>query len=469
MTFAKSHAENSCRKWSRAAFAVALLVRVFEQGALAQTNDDREGFAVRELSLSTGYGWVQLPPITLGGYLPNDVLHADLITSASAAIDWRRVTPRTTYTLELFGTYTARARYSKLYAPDANLTFGVSRTLGSRWQLGAGVANVIASSDQLASQPTQTRRLVENAASFDDLARIVAFARSPSPDLIQAALFVPISQSLDASDIDGNSMVSSVRADATYVHSVRLATHFRGSYTTVRQMSSKHDPGQVPLSPDSTAESAGVGIRYNQTERTQLTAELSWSQTTGVTRDKVVSATLGYGWSGKKWFALTTMGAGMRPFPTPVAAAPLTTTSSRTPVIIYSGAIGYKFRTQTLLVQYSRAPHDEYGHGGRNTATGFAGNVQSVGGSWSWSPPRSNWTARSDFSVVRGPGNFSYIYTWLSTVGIGRRLTPNVQLMGELLFDRHGSRGFEGFHLTRQRARINLIWTRPRRSDRQEP
>jgi hypothetical protein len=35
--------------------------------------------------------------------------------------------------------------------------------------------------------------------------------------------------------------------------------------------------------------------------------------------------------------------------------------------------------------------------------------------------------------------------------------------MGELLFDRHGSRAFEGFHLTREAARINVVWTRPRR------
>jgi hypothetical protein len=132
-------------------------------------------------------------------------------------------------------------------------------------------------------------------------------------------------------------------------------------------------------------------------------------------------------------------------------------------MLIYNGAIGYRFRTQTLLVQYSRAPHDEYGHGGRNIATGFEGNVQSVVGSWSWSAPRSAWMARSDLSIFRGPGNFSYIYTWLSTVSVGRRLGPNVQLIGELLFDRHGSRGFEGFHLTREGARVNLVWTPPRR------
>jgi hypothetical protein len=64
--------------------------------------------------------------------------------------------------------------------------------------------------------------------------------------------------------------------------------------------------------------------------------------------------------------------------------------------------------------------------------------------------------------MVRRPGNFSYIYAWLTTFGFGRQLGPNARFRGEVLYDRHGSRGFEGFHLTREGARVNVIWT-PRR------
>jgi hypothetical protein len=463
MSASKFRAGTPVSRRMRAAIAVALLVPALERETLAQTNDDRGGFAVRELSLSTGYASLQLPPITLGGYLPNDILNADLITSGAVEIDWRRVTPRTMYVLDLLGMYTARTRYSQLSAPGANLTFGMSRTLGNRWRLGAAAADSIANSDQLAFQPTQAGRLVEGAGSFDDLAGTVALARSPSPDLNQAVLFVPISQSLVGSDLYGNRiMATSVRADATYAHSERLATHFRANYTTVRRISSSKEPGQVLLFPDSTAENAGVDVRYGRSERSQLTAALDWSQASGAFTDEAVLAKVGYGWSGRKWFSATTVGAALRPFKTPLAVEPLTTIRNRTPAIVYGALIGYKFRTQTLLVQYSRASHDEYGHGGRNIATGFEGNVQSAVGSWSWSAPGGHWMAQSDFSMLRGPGNFSYIYTWLSTIGIGRQLGPNVRLMGELLFDRHGSRGFEGFHLTRAGSRLNLVWT-PRR------
>ena len=442
---------------------MALLIPGLEREALAQTKEGG-GFVVREASLSTGYASVQLPPITLGGSLPNDVLNADLITTAAAEIEWRRVTPRTKYTLELSGTYTARARYSGLSAPGASLSFGVSRAVGNRWRLGVSVSDVVASLDQLAFQPTQAGRLVEGAESFADLAGTVALARSPSPDSSQAALFVPIDQSIVGSDLYSNRMVaSSARVGATYAHSERLETYLLGSYTTVRQISSSHEMGQVLPLPESTAENAGVGIRYSPSERSKLTAALDWSQTSGVFADEAVAVRVGYGWSGQKWFTAATVGASLRPFQTPAAVGPLTTIRDLTPAIVGSALIGYKFRTQTLLVQYSRASHDEYGNGGRNIATGFEGDVQSIVGSWLWSAPRSHWMTQADFSLLRRPGNFSYIYAWLSTTGIGRQLGPNVRLMGELLFDRHGSRAFEGFHLTRTGAQLTLTWTPDRR------
>jgi hypothetical protein len=441
-----------------------LLVHLLDAVASAQTQEEPQGFAVRELSLSSGYGSVQLPPITLGGSLPDGVLEGDLITSGSAALEWRRSTPRTRYLLDLFGTYTARTRYSTLNAPAGYLTFGVSRALGNRWRLGVGLVEIVANADHVASQPTQATRLIEDAASFDDLARTLAVVRSPSPNLAHAALFLPISESVAASDLYGTgSVISSAGAEATYIHSRRLATQFRGSYTDTREMSSDQDSRAVVPSPDATAHSAGVGVRYDRTERTQLTADVGWSEIRGGSVDQVISATLGYGWTGRKWFSQTTVGAALRPLPSAHAAAGSSPSSMRRPSILYSGALGYKFRTQTLLVQYSRAPHDEYGHGGRNVVSGFEGDVQSVIGAWSWWSQRSGWGVRSDVTMVRRPGNFSYIYAWLSTFGIGRQIGANVRLTGELLFDRHGSRMFEGFHMTREVARINVIWSPQRR------
>jgi len=470
MRSSNSHTRNLVTRGLHAAIAVALLVPGLDKRALAQTTEGGGGFVVRDMSLSTGYASVQLPPITLGGNLPTDVLNADLITSAAGDLDWRRVTPRTAYIFELFGTYTARGRYSQLSAPGANLTFGLARTLGRRWRLEAGVTGALINSDQLAYRPTQTRRLIDDAGSFADLAGSVALARSPSPDLTQAVLFVPISQSLVGSDLVGNRiMASSAEVAATYKHSVRLATYFRGSYTTVRRISSTNESALVVPVPDSNAENVSAGVRYDRSERTQLTADLNWSQTSGVFTDETAIATVGYGWSGRKWFMVSTVGAALQPFQRAGGSVPVTSVPDRSPTVIGSALIGYKFRTQALLVEYRRASHNDYGQGGRNIATGFEGNVQSIVGSWSWTAPRSRWMAQSDFSVLRRPGNFSYIYAWLSTIDIGRQLGPNLRLMAEGLFDRHGSRGFEGFHLTQEEARLNFIWTPRRRPIGSEP
>src|SRR5262249_44784063 len=151
---------------------------------------------------------------------------------------------------------------------------GFSQALGTRWRLAAGVAGSTADSDQIAFRPTQGRRLVEGAGSFDELAGTVALARSPSPDLTQAVLFVPISQSLVGSDLYGNRILAaSANTEVAYLHSTRLATVVHGSYTSLRRIASSQEPGQASPFPDSTAETAGVGLRYRRSERTEVTAD----------------------------------------------------------------------------------------------------------------------------------------------------------------------------------------------------
>lgn len=447
----------------RLAVLATLLAQALPAAAHAQTNEDRGSFAIREVSLSSGYAFVQLPPITLGGHQPPDVLASDLIGTATAHIDWRRITARTRYRFDLFGTYSARARYSRLNAPGTSAAFGVSRALGRRWRLGAGAANAIVGSDQVVFHQTGTRRAVDDAASFDDLAGRAAGVRSPHPDPDAASLFIPIRQSFTESDLFVNRiMATGAEAEASYVHSPKLAAYFHGSYTDVRRISSNHDADDVLTYPDSRAQTAGLRVRYSRSERTGISAMANWSQASGVFTHEGVSAALGYAWSGRRWFAELTAGA-MLPLETEADTASAAADRGRNVGAVVAAALGYKFRAQTLLAQYRRAPHDDYGNGGRSVVTGFEGDVQSLAASWSWSAPRSRWVASSDFSLVRRPGNFSNIYAWLATAGAGRRIGRDVRVMGELLFDRHGSRGFEGFTLTREGVRVSLAWTPGRR------
>lgn len=427
----------------------------------AQTNDDKGTFAVRELSLSTGYAFVQLPPITLNGQLPDGVLSEDLITMGTATVDWRRVTAHTRYRLDAFGMYTLRTNYPRLSAPGGDVRFGITRLLGNRWRLGGDASAMLSSSDRLAYQPALTP-LGAAPASFEDLAGAAAVPKSPHPDPDQAALFVPINTSLAASDLHGDRMLaSSVRGNVSYAHSARLATYVRGGYTVVLPVS-RSERAESLSQRETRTETAGVAMSYDSSERSQITWALDWSQTSGISENTVIAATLGYGWFGRKWFTSVTVGAAPSLSEAADTASP-TADGTRIPPIVFSGALGYRFLTQTFLIEYSRTTHDEFGYAGRNSVTGFEGNVQSVGGSWSWSSPRSRWSARTDVSLVRRPGNFSYIYAWLATAGVARKISPNVRLVGEFVFDRHGSRAFEGFNQMTEGVRVNLVWSRPRR------
>jgi hypothetical protein len=464
------------RRSSRALAALACACVLSPRGASAQRPDDRGGLVVSEVSVSSGYGSVQLPPLTLGGTLPTDALNADLITSAEAQIDWSHVSPRSRFDLQLLGAYTARTRYSQLNAPTASIGFGASRAVGKRWRIGAAVTNAIASSDPLTFQPSAARGQ-DDDATVGDAAATLARVRSPAPDAFQSALFVPINQSIDGSDLAGERvLVSGAKASAVYTRSVRLETAVHGNYTTVRSISSTGVPGAGPPVADSTAQSAGVAVKYGRAERSRLTATFDWSRVSGLFSDEAVFATVGYEWTGRQWFTAANVGLSVRPFAIeregPGAFLMEREGFSRVsgaggsrdwaPSIVGSAFLGRTTQSHTVFVQYSRASHDQYGNGGRNVVTGFEGDVQAITGSWFWSAPRGRWMTQTDVSMIRRPGNFSYIYAWLGTLGVGRQLGSDVRLMGELLFDRHGSRGFEGFHLTREGARLNLVWT-PRR------
>jgi hypothetical protein len=449
-----------CMSRRRPAAVVVIAVLMATRSARAQTTDAGSGASMREARVSTGYASVQLPPVALGGVPPADVLTADLITTASLTIDWRRVRPLTEYTLEASGVYATHARYSPLSAPGADVTCAVTHRAGIRWRLEAAADAALTNADQLAFQPRQSDRLVNAAGSVADLAN--ALTRSPDPDRTQAELFEPLRESLDASDVYGNRIFAwNARAEAIYSHSNRLAMDVHSNYTAVRRVSSNNDPGPALPFPDSAASRAGAELTYDRTERSRVTATVDWSQTSGAYADAGIVATAGYEWSGRKSFAEASAGAAVRLVD---AAAPLaTTTSERTPAIVGRAAVGYRFGGQTLFAQYRRSSHDEYGHGGRNVATGFQGNVQSFDGSWAWSVPHRSWMTHATVSMLRGPGNFTYIYAWLTTFEIGRELGHDVRLTGELLFDRHGSRAFEGFALMREGAQLTLIWTPQRR------
>ncbi len=177
--------------------------------------------------------------------------------------------------------------------------------------------------------------------------------------------------------------------------------YFRGSYTIARPISLEPRSAQVRSPPDSTPKAPAWA-----SDTTARNGPRSQRTSTGHGRpallaNKVLLATVGYGWSGRKWFTTATVGAALRPFRAADRRAIDYASTAGCRRSFTAAPLATSFEPQTLLVEYSRAPHDEYGHGGRNTATGFKGNVQSVVGSWSWSLAARRWTGAVRF--LHGP------------------------------------------------------------------
>lgn len=437
-----------------------LLTLTAVTAASAQAKRSEEGLTIREVAVATGYGAVQLPPLTLSGILPADALNADLITTAESAIDWRNVTRKSVFSVAASGNYTARMKYSQMSAFGGHVTAGAAQTIGKNWSTYVGASGTIANSEQSAFEQTQTQQLVTSNATFDELANAVVSVRSPIPDLATALLFVPINQSVGSSEIYGNRvMATSASASLTYSRTARLSTSVSGGYASLTRVSTSNEPGLALAFPDSKIESIGGDVSFELTRRTHLSGTVTWSKSEGLFDDEVTSAVGSYGWTGRKWFGMAGFGVGVRP-PQPVPSTAETSDSlkGRKIGLTYNMHLGYKYGTHTFLAGHTRAFHDGYGYGGRNPITGFGGSVISGLASWYWVPLESKWSLQSNFSLYRSPGNFMFIYTWLSTTDIERQVASHVRIRGEFLFDRHGSKGFEGFTLSREGVRVDVVW-----------
>src|SRR5262245_37369084 len=124
------------------------LVVLLSVGATASAQGDVRGLVLRSVSISTGYTAVQLPPVTLGGFLPNDVFGADLITSSGVDLSWNRSTARTTLGASFAGTYTMRAKYPGMNSFGTNASLELTRRIGRFWRASLSATEFITDSEQ---------------------------------------------------------------------------------------------------------------------------------------------------------------------------------------------------------------------------------------------------------------------------------------------------------------------------------
>jgi hypothetical protein len=212
--------------------------------------------------------------------------------------------------------------------------------------------------------------------------------------------------------------------------------------------------------PPSQLRNGNVTAGYALSRRSNMSLTFSRAISTGAFPDNSTSIYTGYSWSGRGWFSDLTIGiASAHDFGTPVAAE--LRVAEATPVnpydVNYSFAEGYHGRTQSARIRVFK---------GLNSARAylsFWGKDLGVEGFWSWTPVRGKWGAEASIHQSRGLGNFLVINAWHADAAISRSLKQHVRMSADFLYDRHGSKGFEGFHLTRRSLTLSLIWNPDKR------
>jgi hypothetical protein len=430
-------------------------------GGIASAQSDERGLVLQNVTVSSGYTSIVLPPITLGGYLPQDVLSADMITTGSATIGWQKGGPRSSYNFGLSGNRSQRAKYTKISALGGSTSLGATHKIFRRWEASIGASAYVGNSDQLSFEQSQrTDGGIARPFSFRGYTNPLALAQSvrpkATPDIAQASLFLPVSQSLAATETYGNQLAGTgTSVGLSYTWSARLSAFGGVGFSTMQKLASSNEPGVVSGFPPSASKNVNVGAGYSTSRSTHVTVSFSRAVSTGLFPDSATIGSIGFGWSGRSWFTDTTVGIGGTKDYGPLLAGLSATGGSAhsLPQLNYSISLGHRGRTQSLRVRAFRGLNDAQGYGA------LWGKNVGIEGFWDLTPVRSKWSSFATIHQARGLGNFLVINEWHANASVSRGLGQTTRLLAGFFYDRHGSKGFEGFHLTRRGFEVGLTWS----------
>jgi len=122
---------------------------------------------------------------------------------------------------------------------------------------------------------------------------------------------------------------------------------------------------------------------------------------------------------GEHWFASASGGYNNSRETKHVAAPPNNK-------VVGGGSLGFKTYQHTLTASYTRSSTDSYG---------LIGTVTSVGGSWGWHHPGSDWALSASYSEeqTRNTG-FIRLSGWLASGGITRKLNDRSTMTAQYVY-----------------------------------
>jgi hypothetical protein len=344
--------------------------------------------------------------------------------------------------------YIGQAHYSNLNALNHNLSLSASRKFGSKWTASLSGSGQDASLNQFLFNPTSFAVRSQVPTSFDDLAAAFAagqFSSSQVASMLTGA-YPPASptQSL----LYGYRILAySAQASLVYAYSHRLTFQVSSFASGSQPLTDGRQPHGSYVVNHAIGANGGVSMSYSLSPRTQLGLDLEEAWLTNHYQGAYIttaSASLGRK-MGEHWFANLNAGYYVT---RPAKSGP----SVPSHQAIGGASLGFKTYQHTFTASYGRANSNSYG---------LIGTVTTIGGSWRWHHPGSDWALIGGFfeEQTRNTGVVS-LSGLEASGGLSKRINSQTSLSAQYVFFK-GNSTYSGVptNLTEQSVQLSVGWS----------
>lgn len=445
---------------------IAVTIVILQGALLAQETNvpaqntlappSQTGLQIRSVSAYATYDSSFLPNAGAGIQSTAASLPADVGIGGSIAVEWTKLTERSTFSLDYTPSYTGYIRNSNLNALNHALSLSLSRKLVPRWTFGFSVGGNLSTFEESLYAPTTLSTAAAVPSTFNDLATgLLASNYASNPQLGTALTTSPLVESPVANLVYGQRVLtSSARISLSYSYSPRLSFTFSGGGGRTQYLSGDQAPSTRTnyLISNTTSGNASVGFSYSLSPLTQLGGTVSTNRTSSSVNDAYTTtsiATLGHAFA-MRWILQVHGGVGVTNTVSQASAIGAIAPTKPGPAV--GGSLAYKTASNTFLGSYDRTVIDSYGLGASTTSTATAG--------WHWRHPGSSWWLDGSFSWQQLQGGaLANTSGWHTTAGLSRAIGTHVVLLTQYVhLDYSGGLLSSLYHTTQDSVRVSIAW-----------
>lgn len=428
----------------------------------------RGGFQLYDIGTSTTYLSTRLPGYTSspGVFAPGGGLFgSDYFTTISTSVGWSKPSRTSHFSAVYTPSYMASASHSdwNTWNHAFVLNFGRPRRLSSRWKFDFSVDASVNSFQQLLFTSSLYSQVVATPSTFSDFSSVFTRNGDSTNDQLNTVMAgaPQVASQVRAMLFGDRALTASGRATFSYVRSRRFMMDFdvsgvRAQHLSNPRLTSGQDINYVV--PYVNSAQASVQFSYSLRPHTRIGVTAGTGRSFTQNQDayaNTVEATLSQT-MGRRWFASLQAGTG---FIVPVRTAYHLPTH---PQFTGAATLGFKTRSQTFVINASRAVGDMYGFGA------YASTV--IDGAWQYSRPGRNWWLYADYGqTIFKSLQFAAANGWMAGAGYGRTIARAVQMdigYSALAFDTYfGQR----YRFSVQAIHLSLVWSPHSDLRRREP